>query len=433
MVTDPRARLDIAPMSLVQIIAVALTFLLSALDGYDVLSMSFAAPAILKAWGIGKAALGLALSAGLVGMAVGSLLLAPLADIIGRKTMILVSLAVMATGMLASALAPSLPVLALWRVWTGIGIGACVAVINPVSAEFANVRRRPLTVSIMSTGYPVGGVAGGLVASWLLRTHGWPAVFLAGFVASAAMIPLVAVLMPESLAFLLGQRNDRSLARVNAVLARCRQPAIDQLPDVTKAGRRGYAIVFGREQVAATVWITSIFLLLMMAIYFVLSWLPQMVADAGYPPSAASLVSALMSTVGVVGGILLGWLAQRLPLRWLSGGAMGGLGLAIIVLGFAPPVLGLLAASGALCGFFIFSTSSGAYATLATVFPDTARASGTGFVLGVGRISSAIGPLTAGALFAGGFGRSGVSSVFGGIALLGASILMFGWTRFRHR
>src|SRR5580658_7181607 len=127
-------------MSGVQKVAVALTCALSALDGYDVLSMTFAAPAITLAWGVGKAALGVVLSSGLVGMALGSFLLAPLADFIGRKRMILISLILMGLGALLSGFATSLPQLAAWRVVTGLGIGACIAVINPISAEFANGR-----------------------------------------------------------------------------------------------------------------------------------------------------------------------------------------------------------------------------------------------------------------------------------------------------
>jgi AAHS family 4-hydroxybenzoate transporter-like MFS transporter len=135
---DLRRRFDDANMSRTQIGAVALTVILSALDGFDVLSVTFAAPAISRDWGLGKGALGIVLSSGLGGMALGSFLLAPLADMFGRRRLILLSLSLMAIGMALSAMASSLPELAGWRVVTGLGIGACVAVINPIAAEFAN-------------------------------------------------------------------------------------------------------------------------------------------------------------------------------------------------------------------------------------------------------------------------------------------------------
>ncbi|WP_174273334.1 MFS transporter, partial [Sphingomonas bacterium] len=219
--SDLRARFDAAPMARAQIAAVAVTIALSALDGYDVLSVTFAAPAIAIDWGIGKAALGVLLSAGLAGMALGSLGLAPFADMVGRRRMVLASLVLMAAGMLLSAFAHSLPQLVAWRVLTGLGIGAMVAVINPLAAEFANARRRSLALALMAMGYPLGGLVGGLAAALFLRLYGWPAVFLAGAVAAGLLLLVVLRFLPEPLAFLLARPRQDGLARVNALLARC--------------------------------------------------------------------------------------------------------------------------------------------------------------------------------------------------------------------
>src|SRR5258708_23459673 len=134
---DPRALMRGAPMSALQRAAVAVTVALCALDGFDVLAASFAAPAISVAWGIDRAALGAMLSAGLVGMALGSLLLAPAADTIGRRKLIFIALALMGVGMGASSVATGVPGLSLWRVVTRIGIGAMIPVINPLATEFS--------------------------------------------------------------------------------------------------------------------------------------------------------------------------------------------------------------------------------------------------------------------------------------------------------
>lgn len=426
-----RAGLDVAPMSRAQILTIALTFVLSALDGYDVLSITFAAPAISLDWGIQKAALGGVLSAGLAGMALGAFVLAPLADVAGRKTMLLVALALMAVGMLGSAYAGSLVPLIAWRVLTGLGIGACVAIINPIAAEFANARRRPFTVAVMAIGYPVGGVVGGLLAARLLHVYDWRAVFMAGAIGSTVLIPAIAFLLPESPSFLLTRPGRDRLAQVNAVLVRCGQPALAALPVAGVPERRGYAEVFARHRRPATVWITLVNVLFVLTVYYVLSWLPQMVADAGFPPASASRVSAIASLSGVVGGLLLGWLAQRWGLRELVGGGAIGLGLATMAFGLTPPSLSLLMVAAAICGFFLFGSSSGMYATLATTFPDQARASGTGFVSGMGRISSAIAPLLAGWMFASGLSKAQVSAAFGACAILAGIIILFGWKKYR--
>lgn len=430
-VEDIRARIDAAPMSRTQIVAVAITFLLSALDGYDVLSVTFAAPAITAAWGIGKAALGIVLAAGLVGMALGAFALAPLADSVGRKTIVIAALLLMALGMLLSAFAESLEALALYRVVAGLGIGGCVAVINPIAAEFANARRRPLTVSIMAIGYPAGGVVGGLLAALLLSHYDWRAVFLAGSAAALLMLPVVIRALPESLAYLLTRRRPDSLARVNAVLVRCGQPPLAALPDGHGPSRRGYAAVFAPGQIGATLWIMTVNLLLVFTIYFFLSWMPQMVADAGFPAARASLASAVSSLSGVAGGLWLGWLAQRFSLRTLVPGMMVMLGLLTAAFGMLPPVFPLFLLVSGLCGFCLFGASSGMYATLATTFGDAARASGTGFVSGTGRVSSAIAPAAAGWLFQTGLHPALVSSLFGACAVVAGVVLYGGWARFR--
>lgn len=145
---------DDGPMTRAQIAAVAGTVLLSALDGFDVLSVTFVAPAVAREFGVGKSGLGVVLAAGLAGMAVGSLALAPLADRVGRRALVLVSLGLMAAGMVASAGVGGVGALAAWRVVTGCGIGAMVAVIAPLAAEYASARRRDLAVALMAVGYP---------------------------------------------------------------------------------------------------------------------------------------------------------------------------------------------------------------------------------------------------------------------------------------
>ena len=126
-------------MSALQIAAVAVAFGLNALDGFDVLSISFAAPGIAAEWGIDRAALGIVLSMELIGMAVGSVLLGGVADRIGRRSTILGCLVVMVIGMSMVPLAGGIVSLSIWRVLTGLGIGGMLAAINAVTAEYANI------------------------------------------------------------------------------------------------------------------------------------------------------------------------------------------------------------------------------------------------------------------------------------------------------
>ncbi len=169
MQKDPREILATSPMSVVQIVVIAITIGLNALDGFDVLAISFASPGIAREWGIDRAALGFVLSMELIGMGLGSIFLGGLADRIGRRRTLLGCLVVMAGGMLMATQSRNVYALAVWRVVTGLGIGGMLAAINAVAAEFANARRRSLSVSLMAIGYSLRAVAGGTIAAVLLK------------------------------------------------------------------------------------------------------------------------------------------------------------------------------------------------------------------------------------------------------------------------
>lgn len=422
---DPRHLLDVAPMSRAQIVAVALTVVLSALDGYDVLSVTFAAPGIAAEWGLGKAALGLVLSSSLVGMALGSLLLAPLADLAGRRKIVIASLSLMAIGMLASAFAHKIGVLAALRVLTGFGIGALVPIITPLAVEFSNLRRRTVAMAAMTNGYPLGGMFGGFVAAGLLHWFDWRAVFLFGAAVSLVLLPLVLWWLPEPMAFLLARRDDRTLTKVNALLSRYGHEAVDGLPPPPPPAPAAYRAIIGGRQLGATLRITAINLLFITTVYYFLSWLPQLVVGAGFSPSIGTSVSATANFAGVVAAIGFGVAAGRVGLRPLLAAAMVGFGIAVAVFGYTPASLPLLALVAAVAGACQFSCMAGLYTMVAETFPAQMRATGAGFVMGIGRIGAALSPAIAGAVFGLGGGRGEVSAMMGLGALLAGLIVAF--------
>src|SRR5262249_36654460 len=185
---DPRELIAKSPMSSLQVLVIAITVALNALDGFDVASISFASPGIAKEWGIERGALGIVLSMEVLGMALGSIFLGGLADKIGRRKTVLGCTTIMVIGMFMATTVHGMVDLSIWRVVTGLGIGGMLASINAVAAEFSNRKRRDLSVSLMSIGYPVGAVTGGMLAQRLLTTHDWRSVFYLGATATAILI-----------------------------------------------------------------------------------------------------------------------------------------------------------------------------------------------------------------------------------------------------
>ena len=407
-----RGPLDDPPMSRAQIGVLAFAILLATLDGYDLLGMAFVAPVLSQAWALDRTTLGLLLSTSLVGMAVGSLAISPLADVKGRKPMVFAAILLMILGSLLSAFCVNVPQLAICRVLTGIGVGAMVPLTATIASEFASARHRAFAVALTTIGMPLGSIMGGLVASLLLARFSWQSVFLSGAVAGTLLLPIVAFILPESPAFLIARRPKDALKRVNRTLARLDRTGLSELPRSASAPRASYRSLFSPGMVGMTLGFSTITVLVSTTAYYLINWLPQLITEAGYPPSVGSLASATSSIVGLVAGIAFGALANRLGPARLASGAMMGFGLAIATFGFVPPVLVLLVLSAAACGFFLSGCTGIFYATVAASFPPLSRVSGLGFAMGTGRIVSIAGPALAGWLFARGLGRAEVSLVF---------------------
>lgn len=423
--TAPAARaLAHRPMHPLQIFAVALSVALNALDGFDVLAITFAAPGIVKDWGIGPAQLGAALSSGLAGMALGSLLLGPLGDRYGRRPLVLACLVLMATGMALTATATGLVSLCLWRVLTGLGIGGMVATINAVAAEFANERRRDLCVAVMTVGYPIGGLIGGFAVAEVIPVHGWQSVFVIGGVVTAAFIPLIWFGLPESLDFLARQGTAKARAQIAATLRRFGHPPAETAVDAPPVAASGsYASLFGPLYRRTTIVLVAAYFLHILTFYFFSGWLPKLMSDLGYATPDAIRTSAMMSLGGVIGGSALGWAAPRFGLIRLLIVAMIGTSVTFVLFGQLHG-LAAMQAMAFVVGICVFGGIVGLYALLARSYPPELRVTGTGLAIGAGRGGAVVGPWLGGVLIAGGTSIPLAIAMVGGAALIAAVILM---------
>ena len=426
MAEDPRALLAKSPMSRAQVIAVAITVALNALDGFDVLAISFASPGIAAEWGIDRAALGLVLSMELIGMGVGSILLGGVTDRIGRRPMILLCLFVLTIGMVMATTSADVVTLSAWRVFTGLGIGGMLAATNATVAEYSNAKNRNFCVALMVIGYPIGAVLGGTVAAQLLQTSDWRSVFHFGAIVSAAFIPLVWLFLPETIPFLCQKQPRGALERINRSLARMGHSAVAVLPPVTSpTERRPMAEIFRPAMLPATLLVTLAYFLHIATFYFILKWVPKIVVDMGFAPSSAAGVLVWANVGGAVGGALLGLLARRLPLKQLTIFVLLGSVVMVGWFGRGQSDLAELSLIVAVAGFFTNAGVVGLYAIFAEVFPTPVRATGTGFAIGVGRGGAALSPVLAGLLFQAGIGLQGVALVMASGAGLAALALLF--------
>ena len=400
--SNPVAVIDDNPMSARQWIVVAVMVLLNALDGFDVLSSAFAAPGITEEWGIPRSELGIVLSAELVGMGFGSVILGGVADKVGRKPAMLICLVIMAIGMYMAHNAGGVTPLTVWRFITGLGIGGMLAATNAMTAETSSKSGRSLAMALYVIGYPVGGVIGGFAAqSWLLVDYDWRAVFLFGAIATAVMIPIVALLVPETPAFYAARRPAGALEKINRSLRTLRQPEISAMPEISATAPKPKVtdILSNPRLRPVTLLLAFGYLFHTITFYYILKFAVQIVADSGFSQPEAASTLTWANIGGAIGGGLFGLLMTKWDIK--------GPTIAVAVLGSAA-VAAFGMGSDTLWGwrvatfltmFFLNAAIVGYYAAFARGFPAYARATGTGFVLGVGRAGAAGSPIIAGYLF----------------------------------
>lgn len=401
MTQTPREVIEQTPMGVRQWIVVILMVLLNALDGFDVLSSAFAAPGITADWGIARPALGVVLSAELLGMGFGSVLLGGAADRYGRKFTMIACLVLMAIGMYLASIAASVQPMVAYRFLTGIGIGGMLTTTNAVVAESTNSRWRSVAIAVYVAGYPLGAIIGGIAASeWLLPTYSWHAVFVFGAVVTAVLIPVILVLVPETTAYLATKRN---LAGVNRTLAAFGKPAISDLP-VILAGTvkpRVTDILSNPKLRPVTLLLAFGYTFHCITFYYILKFGVQIVSDypPGYPPSQAATVLTYANIGGFMGSALFGFVMARLGVRWPTALMLLIGAMMVAYFGTGRDTLKAWQMATMIAGFFTNAAISGFYAAFARGFPAYARATGTGFALGVGRLGAAGSPLLAGTLF----------------------------------
>jgi benzoate transport len=441
---DPRDIIARQPMAVLQMLIIAITVGLNALDGFDVLSISFASPGIAKEWGIDRAVLGFVLSAELLGMALGSVFLGGLADKVGRRPTILGCLVVMAlgmfmvtrsTGMLGWLVTPiaalfdyqldnRLGDLAVWRVITGLGIGGMLAAINAVAAEFSSRKRRDLSVAIMSIGYPVGAALGGFITSASLTLAEWRYVFEFGATVTLVFIPLVFFFVPESVHWLARKQPNGALEKINGTLKRLGHSAIAALPAVSAAVRkRSVADIFAPGLIGITLLVTAAYFFHITTFYFIVKWVPKIVVDLGFAPSSAGNVLSWTNVGGASGGTIVGLLALRYSVKRITIAVMLVSTVMVVLFGRTPPDLVRLSMICAAAGFFTNGAITGMYAIFARAFPTHVRASGTGFAVGVGRGGSVLAPIIAGFLFQADLKLPTVATIMALGSLLAAGVL----------
>ncbi|MBB5401801.1 AAHS family 3-hydroxyphenylpropionic acid transporter [Paraburkholderia youngii] len=357
-------------------LTLALCFLVAVLEGIDLQSTGVAAPRMAHEFGLSVGQLGLAFSAGMLGLLPGAMIGGRLADRIGRKRVLMISMAVFGIFSIATAQVWSFESLLIARLLTGIGLGGAMPNLIALSSEAVDPRHRNTAVSVMYCGMPVGGALAALIAVLSAGATAWRHIFYVGGVGPLLIIPLLIALLPESREFAAESREsteaDKPLLSTRAVL-------------------------FGEGRAAATIGIWISFFCTLIVLYFLLNWLPSLTVGRGMSRSQAGIAQIFFNVGSVIGVLGIGLLMDRFR-QGLSVTAIYACIVGALVALSQVASIETLSVAVLFAGMGVVGAQSMLYALSAASYPTSVRGTGVGAAVAVGRVGSIVGPAAAGQL-----------------------------------
>ncbi len=352
-----------------------LCFAAALCEGFDVQIAGVSAAGISREFHPGPGALGWFFSAANIGLMLGAIVGGRLSDRIGRKRVMVVSLAAFGLFALATSLAPDMRILTLMRLLTGLGLGGCMPALYAATAGARGGSPRGGDIATTYIGFPLGGTIASLVAIVLPADH-WRQLFLIGGLAPLAAATVMAIFMPA----------DRPQAAT---------PAVGDKMGTRRALGELFA---GRLAQTLTLWLGMF--LAVLTLHLMLNWLPLLLQGQGLTKSQAALAQVGFNIGGSAGALLIGRLLDTRVRRLAVIANVVALPLILLLLA---QVHGPAAAAVAIpLGGLVLALQVVLFSIAGALYLERVRGTGLGAAVGVGRVGSITGPAFAAVLLASG-------------------------------
>ncbi|MFS7191467.1 MFS transporter [Serratia proteamaculans] len=404
---DVRTLINDRPLCGYQKLIILLGFIVVALDGFDITLMGFIAPELKSEWSVSNQQLGMVMSAALVGLTLGALFSGPLADWLGRKVIIINSVFFFGVWTLVTAFSHTIDQMIFFRFMTGLGLGAAMPNVGTLISEYAPEKKRSFIITVVFCGFTFGAALGGFAASWIIPQMGWHALLLLGGILPLLSVPLLIAKLPESVRFLVTKRASKQ--RIGKIVEKLAPGSTDAnthytLPPRVAPGKGSMQIVISRQYRFGSLMLWLGYFMALFLVYLLGSWLPTLVKGIGMSVAQAAVITALYQAGGTFGSLFAGWLMDRvnphraLGVIYLLGAAFT---LSIGLASHSSLMLGVLALA---CGFCLNGANTGMNALSAHYYPTEARATGSSWMHGVGRIGAILSAFAGAEMLALGWG-----------------------------
>jgi benzoate transport len=415
MTIEIRQTIDESQMSTFQIVTVILCVFGNLVTGFSILILPFTSPAIADYWQLSPDALGTLLSASLLGMMFGAMFIAPLADKLGRRRILIVCMSLITVGLLLSGLASDSNMLMAARVVTGLGAGGSLAGFNTLVAEYSSDKWRDLGIGFLISIGSISGVLGGAVTAYFVAHYEWRAAFVFGGLLAGIVMVGIEIRLPESVDYLLARRPDDALNRINKLLHKMGISILVDMPKIqqTDPGKvPGIRALFSRSSFAISLLSWVAMLAMLMGFYFITSWTPKILVDAGWTIQESIMANILINAGGALAGLGFGYASRFLGYRSAICLALILVTVLFVIFGFFGADQSFRFILAPTLGFFVYGAIVSQYALLPRIYEPAIRNTGTGWATGVGRLGAIAAPYLAGKMLAAGWDGMDLYFVF---------------------
>ncbi|ENX14797.1 hypothetical protein F894_01163 [Acinetobacter sp. CIP 51.11] len=365
-----------------KILTIFLCFWVAFFEGFDLQAPGIAAKGIAASFALDQIQMGYVFSLGVFGMLFGAFFGGRIADYLGQKKVLMLSVTIFGLFMSLTAIAPSIEVLYAARFFTGLGLGAAMPTMISVVGDEATEANRGKLNSLMYCGLPVGAIfVAGL--AMLLPEIQWQTLFLIGGLTPLPLIPLMAFILKDK-------------PKVNA-----------EVPVSGEAVPGMAEVLFKQRQYKNTVPLWVGFFFTLMINYILISWLPNLLMEQGLQKQQAFLVMLVFQVGAVIGTLSLGYLLDRLKLWQMATIIYSGLFVALVLL-FTTTSIPLLILAGVMGGIFSTGGQFILYGISPIFYSGAGKVTGVGSAISLGRLGAMTGPLLTGKILALGLGTTGI-------------------------
>lgn len=368
-------------------------------DAMDVGILSFVIAALQKDWGLTSQQMGWIGSVNSIGMAVGALVFGLLADRIGRKNVLIITLVLFSLASGFSALTTSLAIFLFFRFLIGMGLGGELPVASTLVSESVPEDKRGRVVVLLESFWAGGWLVAALISYFIIPAFGWRVALLISALPAFYAIYL-RIHLPDSSKF--------------ATVRKEQKPSVGA----------SLAMLWKKEYAKRTLMMWILWFSVVFSYYGMFLWLPSVMVLKGFTLIQSFQYVLIMTLAQLPGYFTAAWFIEKFGRKFVLVTYLFGTAVSAYFFGNAETLAALMAA-GCFLSFFNLGAWGALYAYSPEQYPTVIRGTGTGMAASVGRIGGILGPLLVGSLLANETSIETIFLIFGISILIGMLAVLF--------